>query len=113
MEQRGAARTLLLGWRGLAPSTGSDALQVLRALLKDPSPENLDTARWYTETWNIPGGKDAAPHSGDQTITQDEQQILAPLQCRRTKEHSDRCDRIDMDVDPSSVPRRAGARPAG
>ena len=29
-------------------------LQVLRALLKDPSPENLDTARWYTETWNIP-----------------------------------------------------------
>lgn len=26
-------------------------IQVLRALVKDPTPENLETARWYAEEW--------------------------------------------------------------
>lgn len=28
-------------------------VQVLRALVKDPSPENLENAKWYTENWYV------------------------------------------------------------
>ena len=69
-EERKGQQSEVPGWNQEAPPGHSfwdgeewypvhqvTPLQVLRALLKDPSQENLETAAWYTQNWNFPKGQ--------------------------------------------------------
>ena len=69
-EERKGQQSGVPGWNQDAPQGHSfwdgeqwypvpqvTPLQVLRALLKDPSQENLETAAWYTQNWNFPKGQ--------------------------------------------------------